>query len=487
MPGAPGVVLGYNDRIAWGATNLGPDVQDLYLEKFDSANPKRYQTPTGWRDAEVRTEEIKVRKALIGTATETVSFDVTVTRHGPIFYEADGTKYSLRWPALEPDTGEVDALYQLTRARNWNEFTAGLSKYGGPTQNFVYADVDGNIGYYGAGRIPIRRSGDGSVPLDGSTDSGEWTGYIPFAELPHVYNPPDGVIVTANQRVAGTSYGHFLTHEWAQPFRARRVTDLLQAKPKLTADDFRDIQRDVYSIFVADFVREMIKLSDAHPESAGDQDWKDTITLFRAWDGRLTAEANAPPLASLTISAFTRKILTAAIGAERAKVFNWGTQNMLMRRLVAEQPKDWLPTEYSDYLALLRDCVKEARAGLARQVGPDPAQWTWGAVRVADFPHPIGRIPLLGAPFKIPGFPMNGGSSTINVGSYVSMRFVADLSDWDNTRHGVPLGESGLPSSKHWSDQLEQWRSGNTAVFPFSKTAVERASVEMLTLTPKAP
>lgn len=486
MPGAPGVVLGHNDHIAWGATNLGPDVQDLYVEKFDPANPKRYQTPAGWRDAEVRTEEIKVRKALIGTATEPVSFEVAVTRHGPIFFESNGAKYALRWPALEADTGEVDALYQMTRARNWTEFTAGLSKYGGPTQNFVYADVDGNIGYYGAGRIPIRRSGDGSVPVDGAKDDGEWTGWIPFAELPHVYNPPDGVIITANQRVAGTSYKHFLTREWAQPFRARRIVDLLKGKNKLTADDFRDIQRDVYSIFVADFAREMVKLSDSNSTSPGDQEWKDTIALFRDWDGRLAADSKAPALASQVISAFTRKILTAALGAERAKSYGWGTQNMLIRRLVAERPAEWLPKEYSDYLSLLRDCVKEGRTSLTQQLGPDQASWTWGAVRVADFPHPIGRIPLIGAKFKIPGFPMNGGSSTINVGSYVSMRFIADLSDWDNTRHGIPLGESGVPTSKHWNDQLDQWRSGDTAVFPFGRNAVERATVKVLTLTPKS-
>src|SRR5207237_189269 len=140
-------------------------------------------------------------------------------------------------------------------ARNWREFTEALSHHSGPTQNFVYVDVDGHIGYYGAGRIPIRKSGDGSVPYDGSTDDGEWAGYIPFDKLPHVYDPPDGIIVTANQRVVGQDYPYFLSHAWAQPYRARRIFTLLSEKPKLTTDDFRRIQADVYSIATTNFAR----------------------------------------------------------------------------------------------------------------------------------------------------------------------------------------------------------------------------------------
>jgi penicillin amidase len=487
MPGLPGIVIGHNDHIAWGMTNLGPDVQDLYAEKFDPQDPHKYLTPAGWQQAEVRTEQIKVRKSLTGTETDNVSLEVVVTRHGPIYFESKGARYALKWPALDPDTGEMAALYGLSHAPNWDQFTSALSHYGGATQNFIYADDSGNIGYYGAGHIPIRRGGDGSVPYDGATDGGEWTGYIPFAELPHVYNPPDGIIVTANQRVVGSSYRHFLTHEWAQPYRARRITDLLQGKQKLTADDFRDVQRDVFSIFLSDFVKQLIKQADAHADAPLDQGWNDTVALFRGWDGRLNAEGKASFLASQVVSAFTRKILTAALGPDRAKSFAWSNQNVLMVKLITEQPAEWLPTEYTNYFDLLRDCVKDARAGLTRQSGPDPDKWTWGAFRVADFPHPLGRIPLIGGQFLVPGFPLNGGSSTVNVGSFVSMRFIANPSNWDQTHHGLPLGESGLPSSPHWLDQLPQWRTGDTPVFPFSKKAVEAATKEMLTLTPKAP
>src|SRR5438552_3397766 len=178
FPGAPGIVLGHNDYIAFGATNLGPDVQDVYIEKFDKDNPNRYLTPSGLRDAVIRHEQIKVRKGPADPSTDTQTFDVTVTRHGPIVLEKDSTRYALRWPAFDPAALESAGLFDANRARNWQEFTEALSHYGGPTQNFVYVDVDGHIGYYGAGRIPIRKKGDGSVPYDGPTDDGEWTGYI---------------------------------------------------------------------------------------------------------------------------------------------------------------------------------------------------------------------------------------------------------------------------------------------------------------------
>src|SRR5262249_6624491 len=161
-----------------------------------------------------------------------------VTRHGPIVLEQNSMRYALRWTALDPSLTDSAAFLRINRAGNWKEFTAALSAYAGPTQNFVYADLDGHIGYYGAGAIPIRKSGDGSVPYDGSTDDGEWTGWIPFDKLPHVYDPPAGIIVTANQRVVGTDYPYFLSHSWAQPFRARRIFDLLSEKPKLTIDDY---------------------------------------------------------------------------------------------------------------------------------------------------------------------------------------------------------------------------------------------------------
>jgi penicillin amidase len=484
-PGGPGVIIGHNERIAWGMTNLGPDVQDVYREKFDAANPRRYMTPAGWRDAEVRHEEIKVRKSLLGTETEVVPFDVTVTRHGPVVLQKGGEAYALRWTALSPTASEFNAFYLLNHARNWNEFQDALKTYGGPTQNFVYEDVDGHIGYYGAGQIPVRQSGDGSLPYDGSKDEGEWKGFIPFAELPHVLDPPSGVIVTANNRVTGTSYKPFLTRLWAAPTRARRIHDLLTAKQKLTAEDFRAVQSDAYTISGFAFARETAKVAREAGLDAKDEKWRETVRLFEAWDGRLLPDERAPRLALEMATLFRQKILEGVAGAERAKEYRWN--NNLFDRLIQERPAEWLPKEFKTYAELLDAAHREARESLAKRYGADETKWTWGVAQV-NFPHPLAPVPVVGTAFKIAPFPQKGGGGLFaspNVGASVSMRLIADASDWDKTQQGLALGESGNPASPHWQDQLEDWRNATPRAFPFTAAAVARAARETLTLAPQ--
>lgn len=486
FPGAPGVVLGHNERIAWGATNLGPDVQDVYLEKFDKDNPRRYMTPAGWREAEVRREEIKVRKNFTDTATDTVPFEVTITRHGPIILEKEGKRYALRWTALMPDSVEFEGFFFLNRAGNWKEFTEALSRYKGPTQNFVYADVDGHIGYYGAGSIPIRKSGDGSVPYDGSTDEGEWTGFIPFDKLPHLYDPPSGMIVTANQRVAGSDYPYFLTHEWAAPYRARRIFTLLQEKQKLTAEDFLAIQGDVYSIASATFAREAVKVLKG-TTAMGDEKLRDALALLESWDGRLTADSRAALIAAQMRQSFRRRVLDAALGI-RSINYSWSNSDTLVDRIITERPPEWLPKEFSSYADLLRLSLADTLQLIKANFGEDESKWTWGSYAKARFPHPLAAAPLIGQQFAIAPFPQNGsgsfGGPTVNVGAGVSMRFIADTSDWDKTRHGIAVGESGLPSSPHWSDQLADWRAVSPRIFPFSAAAIKSAAKETMTLEP---
>ncbi|HEX8500975.1 MAG TPA: penicillin acylase family protein [Pyrinomonadaceae bacterium] len=485
--GAPGVIIGHNDRIAWGMTNLGPDVQDVYREKFDAGNPRRYMTPAGWRDAEARREEIKVRKSPAGAETEVVPLDVTVTRHGPVVLKHNGDSYALRWTALSPAASEFAAFYKLNRARNWKEFQDGLKDYGGPTQNFVYADVDGHIGYYGAGQVPVRASGDGSVPFDGSKDEGEWKGFIPFAELPHVFDPPSGVIVTANNRVVGTSYPHFLTHAWAPPTRARRIYDLLAAKPKLTAEDFRAVQGDVYTISGHTFTREVVKVAREAGLDAKDEKWRETVRLFESWDGRLTPDARAPRLAGEMASYFRQQILEGVMGAQRASAYRWPASANFFDRLIQERPAEWLPKGFKSYAELLDAAHRKGREVLTGRFGADESKWTWGATPVS-FPHPLATVPDYGKPFQVEPFPQKGGGGLFaapNVGASVSMRLIADASDWDKTQQGLALGESGDPRSPHWADQLADWRAATPRAFPFTAAAVARSAQLAQTLEPK--
>jgi penicillin amidase len=486
-PGLPGVILGHNDRIAWGFTNVGPDVQDLYIEKFNPDNSKQYQTPSGWQDAVIRREEIKVRKGIGSSEFDTITQEVTVTRHGPIIFEGDGKRYALHWTALDPAKSNADSTYVLNRARNWKEFNAALESFTAPAQNIVYADVDSHIGYHAAGVVPIRKSGDGSVPYDGSTDAGEWSSYIPIAKLPTVYDPPSGIIVTANQRIVGTDYPYFLTHSWAQPYRARRIWDLLNEKPKLSADDFRRVLGDVYSIAGAFFTKEAVKL--LRPKlTPADEKLRSTLDAFEKWDGRVNAESTVAPIASQMRLAFRSKILTAALGQELVRNYQWSNFDTTLDRILKDQPAAWLPKDFPSYADLMRACYDEAIANLTKTLGADESKWTWGDMTKARFPHPLGGAPLIGAQFTVPPFPQNGTGgllgATVNVGSSVSMRLIADPSDWDKTQQGIALGESGAPKNPHWSDQLADWRAVTPREFPFTQAAVVNAAKEKLVLEP---
>jgi len=485
-PGLPGVVIGHNEHIAWGFTNVGPDVQDVYVEKFNPDNPKQYQTPGGWQEVVIRHEQIKVRKAFGSSEYDTITHDVTVTRHGPIIFEGDGKRYALRWTALDPAKNNADISYTMNRARNWKEFNTAVESFTAPTQNIVYADVDGHIGYHAAGVIPIRKSGDGSVPYDGSTDAGEWTSYIPVSKLPTVFDPPSGIIVTANQRIVGTDYPYFLSHSWAQPYRARRILDLLSEKPKLSAEDFRRIQGDVYSVAGVTFAREAVKL--LRPKAAGDEKLKAHLDAFEKWDGRVSAESAMVPLLAYVRIAFRSRILTGALGQQLVQNYQWNNFDTTLDRVIKEQPASWLPKEYASYGDLLRASYDEAVAMLTKNLGADETKWNWGDLAKARFPHPLSGAPLIGGQFTIPPFPQNGTGgfigATVNVGPSVSMRLIADPSDWDKTQQGIALGESGLPKNPHWSDQLADWRAVTPREFPFTAAAVSKATKETLVLEP---
>ncbi|HLM60712.1 MAG TPA: penicillin acylase family protein [Pyrinomonadaceae bacterium] len=393
-PGLPHIIIGHNDRIAWGVTNLLPDVQDLYAEKFDPSDARRYMTTAGWREAEVRTEIIKVRQGLTTTATDNVTHEVTVTRHGPIIIERGGTRYALRWTALDPDMVRFDPFYQINRARNWKEFTAGLRDFTGPAQNFVFADAGGDIGYYAAGRIPVRRTGDGSIPYDGATDAGEWTRFIPFDELPHVLNPSSGIIVTANSRVVGKSYPYHLTHAWSPPYRARRIYDLLTAKKRLTIEDFRRIQGDIISPAALIFRRELLRIANKNPTKnasrinapdsnntnsakapsatvrSDEAQWLDTLRLIENWDGSMATNSRAAILASEMRNAFSNRIVNSALGVEKGRAFRWTNVGTFLDHLLAEEPVEWLPKEFKTYDEVLRASYQYARAALTKSLGP---------------------------------------------------------------------------------------------------------------------
>jgi penicillin G amidase len=487
VAGLPGIAIGHNEHIAWGVTSLEPDTQDLYVEKFDPANPRRYQTPAGWREAEVRREEIKVRKGFMTAETESVAFDVTVTRHGPIILEQDAKRYALRWTALDRSANLTESFYALNYARNWDDFRAALKTYDGPAFNMIYADTRGHIGYYGVGRFPVRKTGDGKLPYDGSTDEGEWIAYVPFEALPHVYDPPSGIIVTANSRVVGRSYPHKLTVQPLAAYRARRIYELLQAKPKLTIEDFRAIQGDTYALAGTTFAREFYNELMPTAQTDSDAQLLEHLRLLKDWDGRVVPESRAALLVSRLRNEFANRIVAAAVGAERARQYNYSNDDTFIDWLITTKPAGWLPKEHKTYAQLLRAIYTDTRAALAKAYGADDKQWVWGREAQARFPHPLAQVPPFGQQFIIAPFPQNGSQNslpTVNRGSSVSMRLIADPADWDRTQQGIAPGNSGLPTSPHWKDQLDDWRNVTPRVFPFSPAAVAAAARETVTLEP---
>lgn len=470
FPGVPGIVLGHNENIAWGATNVGPDVQDLYLETFGADG--KYKTPSGFAFPTIRKEEIKVRVSPFKTDVTTETLEVVVTRNGPIVADVGGKKYALKWTALDAKNSDFEAFFNVNRAKDWNDFTKAFKTYGGATQNFVYADVKGNIGWYAAGRIPIRKTGDGAFPYDGSTTDGDWTGFIPFEELPHLYNPPEGFIVTANQRIVGTGYKYQqMSRDAASPWRARRIYELLKANSKVTMDDVRDIQIDSFNRPLSNLAKKIVELGAASPEN---------IALLKSWDGKMTPDSRAALLANEMRVCGSNKI-----AAENQPAPAFVIRERVFDRVIGEKTSIWLPKKHANFAAMLKECDTETNAAFTVRYGADPAKWVWGNNTQSNFPHPLAAAPLIGGQFMTPKTGLSGSGQTPNVGSYVSMRHIASPGNWDATRHVIPLGQSGNPQSPNYKDQFESWRTGSAAVFPFTRSAVEAASKSILVAAPK--
>ena len=477
LPGAPLVVIGHNDRIAWGFTNNQADVQDLYIETFHPGEPDEYKVNGKWIKAQTVDEIIHVR----GAPDE--HLPITITRHGPVMKRDGNTGYALRWTATEP--GALANTYnRLGKARNWKEFREVMKSVWGPAQNAVYADVNGNIGYLMAARVPIRKKGHGEVPVPGDTDAYEWKGYIPFDELPQVLNPDDGLIVTANARVVGPDYKPYLTDNWSEPFRTARIWDLLHDKHDLRPADMMKVQTDIYSypdVFMAEQLEPAAKIAAPKDPRA-----KKLIALAKDWNGMADPDSVVVPFLQGTRRAALKLILQPALG-DQSDLYEWRSMSFL-QRILAERPAAWLPASYSNYDELLAAAADQSVQHLQRDTGsPKIRDWPWKRFDSLDMFHPLGRQGWLKTLFSITGKPQGGtGSSpraaTRNHGP--AMRFIANPGDWDNSLMLIPGGQSGQLGSSHYSDQFPYWYEGNPVVAPFSDSAESATRKHTLILRP---
>lgn len=472
IPGMPGVTIGHNDYFAWGMTNVGPDAQDLYVETFNDAG--EYKTPTGWAKPIIRKETINVRTNPMKPDTQAQAYDVMETRNGVVITDEVGKKYALKWTARNPKNLTLDAFQMINRATDWKSFQAGLERFGGPAHNFVYADVKGNIGWHIAGAIPTRRTGEGALPYDGSTNDGDWTGEIPFDELPNLYNPPSGFIVTANQRTVGSDYKYqSMIRAAATPWRARRIYDLLSKLDKATMDDSRDIQHDAYAIPLAMLAKTLVADGSVSAE---------TLAVLKEWDGKMTPDSRGAVLTNEI-----RNCISNRMADDNKPVTSLLIQQRVLERAIAEKLARWLPAAYKTYGELFKACDGTVRTNLAasKTFGADPNGWVWGKMFKSNLNHPLAAVPFIGGQFATPNVGISGSNFTPNVGSSVSMRLIASPGNWDATRHVIPLGESGDPASPHFKDQFDLWKDGTPAIFPFSKAAIDKATVGIVVMTPK--
>ena len=498
LPGVPFVIVGHNQRIGWGFTNVGPTVEDDFIEEFNAQG--QYKTPAGWLDAQHRQETIHVK------GKPDVTLDVVTTRHGPIITEllpGETRKIALRW-TLQDGMGLM--FFDADSAENWDQFRKAFSTFGAPGQNLMYGDVDGHIGYQATGRVPIRAAGDGSLPVSGSDDAHEWKGWIPFDEMPHVYDPPSGILATANGRITPDGYKYSISTEWDAPWRTDRIYRVLESGKKFAPADMLALQMDVSSTYDR-FCADKFVYAVDHAASASDRA-KRAAEILRDWDGRMSADSAAPTIETKARQELARLLLEpklgaaadssnsspapspksgAASGALSWKSYHWAMSSVWLENVLTKQPARWLPPGYSDYGSLLTAALENAvqQTGGASELN----QWKWGKYYPLEIDHLVlSRLPVIGR-FTGPGsHPLSGSGQTVKQvsrGFGPSERLTLNFANFDESTLNVVTGESGIFLSPYYMDQWAAWYRGSTFAFPFSPAATEQHRAHEMTLMPR--
>lgn len=506
LPGTPAVALGRNRYMAWGATNVAADVQDLYRERLD---------PSGtFAEYEGRQEPITVVPETITVkGGAPVVVNVRITRHGPLISDAINANnaaasppvttpplepLAFRWTALDPEDLTVDAYMRLNEARNWDDVTRALKDYVAPSQNFVFAETSGHIGYYAPGRIPVRASGDGSRPMDGWTGEAEWTGYVPFERLPHLYDPPSHFIVTANNRPSGAVDAPMVGLEYPNPYRAQRIVDLLKemsAARKLTPNDFAAIQGDTLSLHARDLLPRLL----AHVQPSTTLDRR-AVDILRRWDD----DARGDSAAAAIFSAWFLRLAPAIAGDELGPVLaSYESRFSSITRFVSaslDANPVWCDNVTTPHRETCDDAVTtalhDAVEMLAVRMGREPERWRWDTVHSAVFPHQgLDSVWFL-RPVLSRAVPNGGDWSTVDVGAVAAdapfeqhsvpgYRQIVDLSPANDSRFIESVGMSGHFLSGHYDDFLDDWRAVRYRRMRMDRLEVEQGATGRLRLSPR--
>jgi penicillin amidase len=459
-PALPGIALGHNERIGFGFTIVGIDQQDLYVEKLNPGNPDEYWFRGAWKKMEIERQKLAVK----GEPEREIELRYTI--HGPVIHQdADRHRaYSLRWVGSEPGTAGYLAGLTVARANNWTGFLAAMERYKVPSENIVYADVDGNIGWQAAGMAPVRENWSGVLPVPGDSGEYEWNGFRRNADLPHLYNPDNHYIATANHNILPAGYKVPLGYEWALPFRFHRIEEMLAGGRKFSVEDFARMQQDVVSLPARRFQQ---VLSQWNPGQGT------RFALVRQslldWDRTLSADSAPALIYEYWMAELPRRVFGEDIG----KSVDLET---LLRTL-----------EVSPDERALEQSLSTALERIGRDFGADMKDWKWGRAHQIAFRHPLGVRKFDRGPVARPG-----DGNTVNATSGpafrqtggASYRQILDLSDWDRSLMTNVPGESGDPESTHYSDLIEDWASGRYHPMPFTRKSVEAATEEKLLLKP---
>ena len=502
--GVPGVIIGHNAHIAWGVTNLGPDVQDLFIEKINPENPNQYEYKGEWLDMEIVREEITV-----AGQDEPVVVDARITRHGPIINDVIGgpeeewnfgwEPLAFSWTALQPGT-LVHSILMLDQASDWDEFRTAVSYWDVPSQNFCYADVEGNIGYQSPGRIPIRAAGDGSMPVPGWSGEYEWEGYIPFDELPRAFNPAEGYVVTANHAVVGADYDYFLTNDWAPGYRARRIVELIEADSSISLEDIKVMQGNSSPIYAEDILPYLLVLPAKSSGAVSERRLAEALELLRAWDGRADRESAGAVL----FESFHLHLIDLTFGDELGEQLLDNARGSVRVALVGllKEEAAWFDdtttpqVETRDEILLL--ALEGAVEELTETLGRNMDKWRWGDLHTATFTNQsLGQsgIGLVEAMFNRGPVEVDGTGYTVNATGYStsdpytvrsvpSYRQIVDMQDLSRSVSMHTTGQSGHPYHEHYDDMIDPWRNIEYHPMLWERADVEADAEGVLVLRP---
>lgn len=478
LPGVPGVIIGHNRFIAWGVTSAAEDVEDIFVERFASKTSDHYRANGRWVAAEHRKERIAVK------GHPDVVLDVLTTRHGPVVKRSGTTGLALAWTVLR-DGQSLRAVTDFDRATDWAQFRAALSEFVGPTLNFAYADVDGHIGYQDAGRVPQRRAGDGSMPVEGEDDRFAWVGEVPFDALPHALDPPRGFLASANNAPVPPAFTPSLSRDYLSPYRVHEIVKRLSVAGRRTPREIGSIQSDSFDYPRSRLAAVAAPLLAASPSRSD----RDLAALIQRWNGNASTDAVVPTFLAALDGALLDRLLHPKIGADLTKRYA-GEHHLLtpiVRALDGDESLRSIGITRATVLAAIVPASHEAQTRLGY---PAHALAAWGEANAARYEHPLASagwpLTLLSAPtIPQPGDPFTVFQSKPDFGP--SMRFVADLRDWDDSSMLLTLGESGVWTDSHYADMERDWVDVAWSPTPFSDSAVQKATQDLLRLEPARP